>query len=248
MRKLQSNNANPNIVAVKRQTLRHLGRKKAAQRYLAEDYAAQSDYAAAIEDALDEVTSSRRLRISRWVEAISLLLLGIAEIAVAQNVVQAVGLTANATRLVAIAVGATATALAWLAGHEWATARDPEEVVAGRRGWLKLAVVACIAFILANLGVRIYYGVLENEVHRYASGLTAPVLSGLLLTTVTAALMIVAAFISAHAETASEADLRARLRRVRRVLRSLERAGVAKIGTSRGGLRSVSNEEAPPAA
>ena len=50
----------------------------------------------------------------------------------------------------------------------------------------------------------------------------APLLSGVLLTAVTVALMVVAAFVTAHAETGKEAELRNRLRRVRSELQMLD--------------------------
>jgi hypothetical protein len=125
------------------------------------------------------------------------------------------------TDLVAVVVGSAATGLAWLAGHEWAIAHDPQAIAAGRRGWLGTATAAA-GFLLVNLTVRMYYGLLDEEANHLGSGLVAPLLTGALLTAVTAALMLVAAFVTAHAETSKEAELRKRLRHVRRNLRALE--------------------------
>jgi len=98
------------------------------------------------------------------------------------------------------------------------------------------------------LGVRIYYGVLAEQVGRLSSSLVAPVLSGGLLTAVTAALMVVAAFISAHAENRKEAQLRIRLKRLRAQMRGLaHRAGVMK-SASTAVLPTITRESPPPAA
>ena len=140
-------------------------------------------------------------------EVASLAVLGAAEVVVAGTVVQALGLTATATDLVAVGVGGAATGLAWLTGHEWAISRDPQAAAEGRRGWLRAALGTAGVFLAANLGVRVYYGALSEQASNLGSGLVAPLLSGLLLTTVTAALMVVAAFVSAHAETAKESEL-----------------------------------------
>ena len=68
-------------------------------------------------------------------------------------------------------------------------------------------------------------------------------LSGLLLIIVTMALILIAAFITAHSETAEEAQLRARLKRLRTELRSLEdRVGVLQPGTVSAD-RKASREE-----
>jgi hypothetical protein len=104
------------------------------------------------------------------------------------------------------------------------------------------------AFLAANLGVRIYYGVLAEQASDLGGGIAAPLLSGLLLTVITAALMVVAAFVSAHAETAKESHLRRKLSRIRAELRSLERVGARRAGAARGGERPTTEEETPPAA
>ena len=248
MRKIGTSNPNPEITAIKRQAQRHVGSYANARRDLAVQCADQVEHRAALEDALDEIRSSHQGHgIRRWVEMGSLAVLGAAEVVVAENVVQALGLTATNTRLVAVAVGGSATALAWLAGHEWAMSRDPRVVLAGRRGWLRLATAASGTFLAANLGVRIYYGFLTEKVNHYGNGLVAPVLSGLLLTAVTAALMIVAAYVSAHAESPKVAHIRARIRQARRAIRPLQDAGAPRI-TGRDGLRPVADEERPPAA
>jgi hypothetical protein len=70
--------------------------------------------------------------------------------------------------------------------------------------------------------------------------LVAPVLSGSLLTALTAALMALAAFVTAHAETGNAAELRAQLRRAHRELRTLEaRIGVLDSGPDQGGHLAV---------
>jgi len=218
----------PEVVSPRRMSSRHTGRLTDARRSLASWRREQAKVAAALEEALDGIRSPyQRYRISRRAELTSLLAVGIAEVVVADTVVQALGLTATATDLVAVAVGGAATGLAWLVGHEWAVSRDPQAVVAGQRGWLRLAAATVGTFLAANLGVRVYYGLLAEQAGRLGSGLVAPLLSGALFTAVTAALMVVAAFVTAHAETGKEAELRARLRRVRSRLRSVDdRMGV----------------------
>jgi len=195
-----------------------------------------AEHAAALEETIDDlVPSYQRYRIGRPLEVVSLIALGCAETVVADTVVQALGLTATATDLIAAAVGGAATGLAWLVGHEWAISRDPEAAAAGQRGWLRSAAATSGAFLLANFGVRLYYGVLAEKVEHLGKGFIAPVLSASLLTAVTAALMVVTAFITAHAETSRVAELRARLRRVRGQVRSLDsRVGVlhAEGGTT----------------
>jgi hypothetical protein len=119
-------------------------------------------------------------------------------------------------------VGAAATGLAWLVGHEWAVAHDPQAVAAGRRGWLGIAAATAGAFLIANLAVRVYYGLLAEQANQLGSSLLASVLAGSLLTAVTAALMLVAAFVTAHAETGKEAELRNRLRRIRSEIHTLD--------------------------
>ena len=118
----------------------------------------------------------------------------------------------------------------------------------GRRGWLRAALGTAGVFLAANLGVRVYYGVLSEQANNLGGGLVAPLLSGLLLTAVTAALMVVAAFVSAHAETAKESQLRAKLRRMRAELRRLERIGAQHLSPPRSGLHPIAEEETPPAA
>ena len=105
-------------------------------------------------------------------------LLTVAEIVVAQTVVQALGLSAIATDLVAVVVGVTATGLAWLVGHEWIVAHDPQAIAAGRPGWLGLAKVATAAFLVANLAVRVFYGILAEQADHLGNGLVAPLLAG----------------------------------------------------------------------
>jgi len=209
---------------------RHEAGLKSARAILALRRGELRELVAALEEALDQViVPYLRYRIQRWMELTSLLIIGIGEVLVAQTVVQAVGLTAVSTDLVALVVGGAATGLAWLSGHEWALGHDPRAVAAGRRGWLTASVAAARAFLMANLGVRIYYGLLAAQVDGLKSGPVPPLLAGALLTTVTAALMVVAAFITAHSETSKEAELRTRLRRARKELASLEkRLGVLR--------------------
>jgi hypothetical protein len=199
---------------------------------------------AALEEALDDIKAPHhRYRITRWIELTCLAVLCIAEIVVANTVVQALGLTAIATTLVAVVVGGSATGLAWLLGHEWAVSRDPHAVAAGRRGWLRLTVITVGLFLVINLGVRIYYGVLDEQAAGLGSGLIAPMLSGFLLTIVTMALIVIAAFITAHSETAEEAQLRARLKRLRAELRSLEdQVGILQPGTVTTDPKAIANE------
>ena len=177
----------------------------------------------ALEEALEEITPPYlRYQICRWLELLVLLLLPGRGV-VAQTVVQALGLTATVTDLVAVVVGVTATGLAWLLGHEWVVAHDPEAIAAGRPGWLGPAKLAIAVFLVANLAVRVYYGLLAEQVDQLGNGIVAPLLAGVLLTIVTAALMMVAAFVTAHAETAREAELRRRLRAARRELSQLDK-------------------------
>ena len=246
--RIPATDQHPEITSLKQQASRHVNRDTAARRVLASEYGVQAEMYATIEDTLDQITPYQRLRITRWLEAASLTVLGTAEVVVAETVVQALALTATATNLVAVAVGGAATGLAWMDGHEWANSRDPQMAVAGQRGWFRIAMGASVAFLVANLGVRIYYGVLEEEADHLGNSLVSPLLSGLLFTTVTAALMVVAAFVSAHAETAKQAQLRARLRRVRARLRSLKRAGASHLRPARDDLRFIKEEGTPPAA
>ena len=234
-------NEHPEVANLKRTANRTITKLAAAQRGLAARRSELAKLAAALEEALDEVTPAyMRYRIRRWLELTVLLLLTIAEIVVAQTVVQALGLSATATDLVAVVVGAAATGLAWLWGHEWAVAHDPQAVAAGRRGWLGLAAGTAGAFLVANLAVRIYYGLLAEQANQLGSSLIAPLLAGSLLTAVTAALMLVAAFVTAHAETGKEAELRNRLRRVRSELHLLEnRVGAVDPGSHQDGHLSV---------
>jgi hypothetical protein len=251
MRSIPAQREHPHITYLRRQSARHTSRVADARRDLAALHHEKAERAAALEEALDEIRPSyHRLRINRRAEIISLLSLGVGEVVVAESVVQALGLTATATNLVAIGVGGAATGLAWLVGHEWAISRDPQALIAGQRGWLRAAVAMALAFLVANLGVRIYYGLLSEEAAHLGSGLVAPLISGMLLTVVTAVLMLVAAFISAHAETGKEAHLRAQLKQVLRELRTLEnRVGVLRHGQSRGGPQQIeAQQERPPAA
>jgi len=244
-----SNGEHPEVMSLRRLSSRHRDKEAEARRGLAAQYYEDLQCAAALEEALDVITPSyQRFRITRRLELISLAAFGVAEVVVADTVVQSLGFTATATNLVAVAVGGTATGLAWLVGHEWAIAHDPQAAAAGRQGWLGLAGTTVGVFLAANLGVRIYYGVLAEQVGRLSSSLVAPVLSGGLLTAVTAALMVVAAFISAHAENRKEAQLRIRLKRLRAQMRGLaHRAGVMK-SASTAVLPTITRESPPPAA
>lgn len=249
MRRMGATHEHPEVAALKRQSSRHAARVADAQRDIAAAYRDRVEERAAVKEVLDEFRSSyQRYAITRRLELASLAGLGIAEVVVADTVVQALGLTATATDLVAVGVGGTATGLAWLIGHEWAISHDPQAAAEGRRGWLRVALGAAGVFLAANLGVRIYYGVLAETASNLGGSLIAPLLSGLLLTVVTAALMLIAAFVSAHAETAKESELRARLSRIRAELRSLERAGALRLGLARTGRRLIAEEETPPAA
>ena len=243
-------NEHPDVLLFGRLSARHREREADARRGLAARRRYLADSAAALEEAYDEIRPPYlRLRVSRLGEIVSLTTLGIAEVVVAESVVQSLGLTATATDLVAVAVGGTATGLAWLVGHEWALAHDAQAAAAGRRGWLRLAWATASAFLAANLGVRIYYGVLAEQAGHLGNGLVAPLLSGLLLTVVTAALMVVAAFITAHAESGREARLRIRLKRVRAELRSLEnRVGVVEPLAADDDPREIGDHGNSPAA
>ena len=234
-------NEHPEVVNLNKTVTRHATNVAAARRGLAARRGELSKFVAALEEALEEVTPPYlRYRIRRWLELTVLLMLTVAEIVVAETVVQALGLSAMATYLVAVVVGAAATGLAWLVGHEWAIAHDPQAVAAGRRGWLGLAVVTSGAFLAANLAVRVYYGLLAEQANHLGNSLVAPLLSGWLLTAVTAALMVVAAFVTAHAETAKEAELRNRLRRARKELHILDyHVGSADPGSYPDGQLSV---------
>jgi hypothetical protein len=213
----------PEVVSLNKTANRHVTKVAAARRVLVARRGERAKLVAALEAALEEVTPPYlRVRIRRWLELTVLLLLTIAEIVVAETVVQALGLSAMATYLVAVVVGAAATGLAWLVGHEWAVAHDPQAIAAGRRGWLGLAAATAGAFLAANLAVRVYYGLLAEQASNLGNSLVAPLLSGLLLTAVTAALMVVAAFVTANAETTKEAELRNRLRRGRKELQVLD--------------------------
>ena len=217
-------NESPDVTSLKRTVTRSTTRKAAAQQGLAARRGVVAKVVAALEEALEEITPPYlRYQIRRWLELLVLLLLTVAEVVVAQTVVQALGLTATVTDLVAVVVGVTATGLAWLLGHEWVVAHDPEAIAAGRPGWLGLAKLAIAVFLVANLAVRVYYGLLAEQVDQLGNGIVAPLLAGVLLTIVTAALMMVAAFVTAHAETAREAELRRRLRAARRELSQLDK-------------------------
>src|SRR5216683_1390181 len=125
-------NEHPEVVNLNKTATRHLTNIAAARRGLAARRGELAKLAAALEEALEEVTPSYlRYRIRRWLELTMLLMLTVAEIVVAETVVQALGLSAMATYLVAVVVGAAATGLAWLVGHEWAVAHDPQAVAAG---------------------------------------------------------------------------------------------------------------------
>ena len=146
----------PEVTSLKTTATRHTSREAAAHHGLAARRGALAKLVAALEETIDEITPPYlRYRIHRWLEMTVLLLLTAAEIVVAQTVVQALGLSAIATDLVALVMGATATGLAWLVGHEWIVARDPQAIAAGRPGWLGLAKAATAAFLVANLAVRV---------------------------------------------------------------------------------------------
>jgi hypothetical protein len=232
---------NAEMASLNKTANRHVTSVAAARRGLAARLSELAKLAAALEEALDTITPPYlRYRIRRWLELTMLLLLTIAEIVVAETVVQALALSATATDLVAVVVGAAATGLAWLIGHEWAITQDPRAVAAGRRGWRGLAAATASAFLAANLAVRVYYGLLAEQANHLGNSLVAPLLSGGLLTAVTAALMVVAAFVTAHAETAKEAELRNRLRRIRRELQLLDnRTGAIDPGSPPNGHLSV---------
>lgn len=216
-------NEHPEVANLKETATRHITKVATARRGLAIRRSELTQLMGALEKAIDAITSPySRYRIRRWQELTVLLLLTIAEVVVAETVVQALGLSATATDLVAVVVGAAATGLAWLIGHEWAVGQDPQALAAGRRGWLGIVGATAAAFLVANLGVRVYYGLLDEQANHLGSSLLAPLLTGSLLTAVTAALMVVAAFVTAHAETAKEADLRNRLRQVRSELHLLD--------------------------
>jgi hypothetical protein len=232
---------NSGSARLRRLSARHIGKVAAARRSLAARRAELAELISALQEALDSIVLPyQRYWIRRWLELTILSLLAVAETVVAANVVQALGLTATATDLVALAVGVAATGLAWIIGHEWAVAHDPQAVAAGRRGWLLFGTATAAAFLAANLAVRVYYGLLAEQVGHLGNGLVAPLLSGSLLTAVTAALMGMAAFVTAHAETGKEAGLRAQLRRARRELRSLEtQIGVLEPGPDQSGHLAV---------
>lgn len=240
---MPTSHENPEVTSLKTTATRHTRREATARHRLAARRSALAELVPALEEAISEITPPYlRYRIHRWLEMTVLLLLAVAEIVVAQTVVQALGLSAIATDLVAVVVGATATGLAWLVGHEWIVARDPQAIAAGRPGWLGLAKAATAAFLVANLAVRIFYGILAEQADTLGGGLVAPLLAGVLLSMVTAALMIVAAFITAHAETALEAELRRRLRSVRRELGQMDKLLGAAPGTYPDGHLSVVEE------
>src|SRR5271165_3880870 len=172
----------PEVAVLRRQSSRHTARKTDAQLGVAAAYRDQVELITAAEEALDEIRHPfQRIQISRRMEVASLAVLGGAEVVVASTVVQALGLTATATDLVAVGVGGTATGLAWLIGHEWAISHDPQAAAEGRRGWLRVALSTAGVFLAANLGVRIYYDVLAETASNLGGSLIAPLLSGLLL-------------------------------------------------------------------
>lgn len=246
---------NAEVAWLERQASRRKAKLAEAQSGLALRCHVITGLVAALEEALDDIRSPHnRYRITRWMELICLAGFCVAEIVVANTVVQALGLTAIATTLVAVVVGTAATGLAWLLGHEWAVSRDPHAAATGRRGWLRLTVITVGLFLVINLGVRVYYGVLNEQAAGLDGGLIAPVLSGCLFTIVTMALIVIAAFITAHSETAEEAQLRTRLKRLRAELRSLEdRVGIFQPGTVTTDPKAIANEGgsteglAPPA-
>ena len=235
---------NAEVAWLERLASRRKAKLAEARSGLALRYQEVTRHVAALEEALDDIRSPHhRYRITRWIELSCLAVLCVAEIVVANTVVQALGLTAIATGLVAVVVGGAATGLAWLLGHEWAVSRDPHAAAAGRRGWLRLTVFTAGLFLVINLGVRIYYGVLAEQAGGLGGGLIAPMLSGFLLTIVTMALIVIAAFITAHSETAEEAQLRARLKRLRAELHSLEdRVGILQPGVVTADQKAIMNE------
>lgn len=220
----------PEVARLQRIARRHISWSAAARRGLAVRRSELAKLVAALEETLDEITPPyHRYRLRRWLELTVLLILTVAEVIVAQTVVQALGLSATSTDLVAVVVGGAATGLAWLVGHEWAVAHDPQAIAAGRRSWLGAAVATTGVFLAVNLAVRVYYTLLAEQVDGLGTGLVAPLVSGSLLTVITAALITVSAFITAHAETVKEAELRRRLRKARRELGALDsRIGVVE--------------------
>ena len=230
---MSASNQQPEITKLQRTASRHISQVAAARRGLVIRRSELAKLAAALEEALEALTLPyQRYRIRRWLELAVLMILTVAEVVIAETVVQALGLSATATELVAVVVGGAATGLAWLVGHEWAIAHDPQALAAGRRSLLGAGAALAGAFLMANLTVRVYYGQLSEQANHLGSGLVAPLLAGTLLTAVTAVLMTVAAFVTAHAETATEAELRRRLHKVRRELGTFDhRVGVLEPGT-----------------
>ncbi len=193
-------NEHPDAALHQSTTVRQISKRAAARRWLVARRNELLKLVPGLEEALDEFTLPYlRYRIRRWQEVAMLLTLTIAEIEVAETVVQALGLSPMTTELIAVVIGGAATGLAWLIGHESAVAQDPQALAAGRRSWLGVAVAIAGVVLLANLAVRVYYGLLDEEAHNLGSGLVTPLLAGTLLTAVTAALMLVAAFVTAHA-------------------------------------------------
>jgi hypothetical protein len=214
---------NAEVMMLQRTAARHSSRVAAARQSLAARHSELAKLAAALEESLDEIRPPhQRYRIGRRLEMTILLIITAAEAVVAATVVQTLGLSAVFTALAAVVVGGAATGLAWLAGHEWAVAHDPQAAANGRRGWLAAARVTVGAFLAANLAARVYHGLVTGQAAHLGSSIAASLLAGLLLTAVTAALMVVAAFVTAHAETGKEAELRARLRQVHNELRHIK--------------------------
>ncbi len=133
-------NEHPEVAKLERIATRHLSRVAAAQRGMSARRIELAKLVAALEETLDQVVPShQRYRIRRLLELTMLLVFTVAEVIVAESVVQALGLSATSTTLVAVVVGGAATGQAWLVGHEWALAHDPQALAAGRRSWLGAA-------------------------------------------------------------------------------------------------------------
>src|SRR5260370_40801960 len=116
---MSARNGHPEGARLKRPPPRPISKVAAALRSLAARRAELAKLAAALEDALDEITPPPlRSRIRRWLELTVLLILTVGEVVVAETVVQALGLSAASTERVAVVVGGAATGLAWLGGHE----------------------------------------------------------------------------------------------------------------------------------
>ena len=98
-------NEHPEVANLKETATRHITKVATARRGLAIRRSELTQLMGALEKAIDAITSPySRYRIRRWQELTVLLLLTIAEVVVAETVVQALGLSATATDLVAVAL------------------------------------------------------------------------------------------------------------------------------------------------